>query len=309
MAGNINNKVIVITGPTASGKTGLSIELSKHLDIEIISADSRQLYKYLDIGTAKPSKEELNSVTHHFIDLLYPDEYYSAGKFGNEARRKVDEILQRNKVPVVVGGSGLYIKAMCEGLFEDDADTEKRIIIRDVLYQELEKSGKDALYDKLKALDYDAAMIYNDKNARRVIRALEHIQLTGEKFSDAIKRNNLKSLNCIYFGINFERNDLYDRINKRVDLMLKDGLVEETKKVFEMGYSSELNSLNTVGYKEITDYLYGKMTLDDAAEEIKKNTRRYAKRQITWFKRYNDMIWLDGQNLSTEIIMKKYYEN
>lgn len=309
MAGNQNNKVIVIGGPTASGKTNLSIDLSKHLNIEIISADSRQLYKYLDIGTAKPDTDELNAVKHHFIDFLYPDEYYSAGKFGIEARKIVDDILQRDKTPVIVGGSGLYIKALCEGLFEDDTDSNKRVKIREVLYEELNKNGKDALYHKLKALDYEAALLYKDKNARRVIRALEHIQITGEKFSEAMKKISAKSLNCIYFGINFERSELYNRINKRVDMMIESGLVDEMQNILDMGYSHELNSLNTVGYKEISDFIFGNCSLEDAVSEIKKNTRRYAKRQMTWFKRYDDMIWLDGQILSTELILKKYYEN
>ncbi len=306
MAGK-NSKVIVITGPTASGKTSLSVRLSEYADIEIISADSRQVYKYLDIGTAKPDEDELKAVKHHFIDILYPDEYFSAGEFAKQARIVIREIFNRNKIPVIVGGSGLYIQAVCEGLFEGNENIEKREQTRKLLYKELELNGKDALYDKLKALDEEAALLYPDKNARRVIRALEHILTTGELFSDSIKKNQLNNLNCLYFGINFERNILYERINQRVDWMLKNGLIEETKNVLNLGYSAELNSLNTVGYKEIISYFDGNISLDVAIEEIKKNTRRYAKRQITWFRRNNDIHWFSPDNILTEKIINDYY--
>lgn len=304
----MNNKVIVIIGPTASGKTSLAVELAGISNLEIISADSRQLFKYMDIGTAKPTKDELSVAKHHFIDVLEPDEHYSAGKYGEDARIVVNEIIQRNKIPVIVGGSGLYIDALCEGLFNEDEDLEKRKNIRKSLEYELSKSGKDELFDKLKALDPESANNYSDKNPRRVIRALEYILVTGKKISLAQKNNLEKKLICCYFGINFERNLLYDRINKRVDLMIENGLTEETRKLLDMGFSKDLNSLNTVGYKEIIKYLDGHYSLSDAIDEIKKNTRRYAKRQITWFKRYKDAIWFEPNNIDIDLILKSYNE-
>lgn len=302
------DKAIVIIGPTASGKTSLSLKLSEISDIEIISSDSRQLYKYLDIGTAKPTKEELNAVKHHFIDYLTPDEYYSAGRFGKEAKVILKKIHENNKIPVITGGSGLYIQALCDGLFDEEAENEKREGIRKTLYSELEKCGKEELYNKLIALDPEIANYYADKNPRRTIRALEHILTTGELFSTAIKKNFEKKLKCVYFGINFEREELYKRINKRVDIMIEQGLIKETENVLNMGYSKDINSLNTVGYKEIINFLEGTYSLDFAIEEIKKNTRRYAKRQITWFKRYADAIWFEPDKIDTKTILNAYNE-
>lgn len=307
MAG-LMDKAIVIIGPTASGKTSLSLKLSEISDIEIISSDSRQLYKYLDIGTAKPTKEELNAVKHHFIDYLTPDEYYSAGRFGKEAKVILKKIHENNKIPVITGGSGLYIQALCDGLFDEEAENEKREGIRKTLYSELEKCGKEELYNKLIALDPEIANYYADKNPRRTIRALEHILTTGELFSTAIKKNFEKKLKCVYFGINFEREELYKRINKRVDIMIEQGLIKETENVLNMGYSKDINSLNTVGYKEIINFLEGTYSLDFAIEEIKKNTRRYAKRQITWFKRYSDAIWFEPDKIDTKTILNAYNE-
>jgi tRNA dimethylallyltransferase len=295
---HISNTIIVITGPTASGKTAVSVELSKILDIEIISADSRQIYKYLDIGTAKPSREEQLAAKHHFIDILKPDEYYSAGLFGEQSEKRILHILKQKKLPVVVGGSGLYIKALFEGLFKEDTiDIDKRQKVRTELEERLSNDGLEKLYDELCRKDPISAKKFPDMNPRRVIRALEHYILTGQALSLSHK-NAAKSakFNPLYFSIHFERKELYDRINLRTELMWKSGLIEEVQNIIDMGYSVNSNSLNTVGYKEAIKYINGELTENVAIELIKKNTRNYAKRQLTWFRDMN-IKQLKGSNI------------
>lgn len=302
--------MIIIGGPTASGKTALSIHISKYLDIEIISADSRQVYKYLDIGTAKPDTEELSAVKHHFIDILRPDEYFSAGVFGKSALETAKEIFNHGKIPVVVGGSGLYIKALIEGFFDDDEENfYKREEIRKELEDKLLIEGKESLYGELYSIDPDSAIKYQDKNPRRVIRALEYIYLTGKKFSETFEKFQDRQINYSYFAIEFNRDELYNRINLRTEKMWENGLIDETKKVLEMGYSKELNSLNTVGYKESIEFLEEKISEQRVIELIQQNTRRYAKRQITWFKKVNDINYLDSTlpyNSMAELIVEKF---
>jgi tRNA dimethylallyltransferase len=289
-----NSSILVIGGPTASGKTGIALELSKHLNIEIISADSRQVYKYLDIGTAKPSKEELAKVPHHFIDFLEPNEYFSAGLFENLAEKKILEIYSRNSLPVVVGGTGFYIKALCEGLFDFEVTAED-FNTRNLLNDKYKKYGIEVLYDELLNIDKDSAEKYSDKNPRRVIRALEYYYLNGIQLSKVWQEEKLlKSFKPIYFARNILRSELYSVINNRTDEMWKNGLLEETKKVLEMGFDPSQNALNTVGYKETIAYINKQIDEKTAIEEIKKNTRRYAKRQMTWFKGINSMKWLSG---------------
>ncbi len=291
--------VIIITGPTASGKTGLSLNLSKIIPIEVISADSRQIYRYMDIGTAKPNQDELKSVKHHFIDYLNPDEDYNSGKFGNEAEKIVLEILKNGKIPVVVGGSGLYIKSLCEGLFNQEENFALHGI-RSFLSEKLKEKGKDYLYEELLKIDKDAAELYKDKNPRRVLRALEYYYTYGSSITQSRQKNVIKrGFKYTYFGINHERQTLYDRINLRTKNMWRDGLVDETKNILDKGYSPELNSLNTVGYKETIAYLQGKLSEYNAIAQIQKNTRRYAKRQITWFKKVSDIVWLNISNFES----------
>jgi tRNA dimethylallyltransferase len=302
-----SNKIIVILGPTASGKTEVSIELSKYLDLEIISADSRQIYKYLDIGTAKPTKEEQSAVPHHFIDILDPAQYYSAGKFGNDAEKVVQEIFLRGRIPCVVGGSGLYIQSLCEGLFdENDNENDTRLEIRICLENKFKKSGIENLYNELKEIDIDSANKYGDMNPRRIIRALEyyysnHIPLSKAHNEFQTNRN----FTPVYFGIEHERKELYDRINLRSENMWKSGLIEETKHILEMGYLPSLNSLNTVGYKECIAFLNNELSEKEAIEKIKQNTRHYAKRQLTWFRKNPNIKWLNGnpKNIAEVITM------
>ena len=299
---NLNEvKTIIICGATASGKTDISLELNKYLNIEIISADSRQIYKYLDIGTAKPTDEELNLVKHHFINMLTPDENYSAGKFGNNAYNILIDIHKRGKIPVIVGGSGLYIKALVEGFFENTDDKIDNNI-RQQLENELKIKGIDALYNELKIVDAALYELYSDKNPRRIIRALQHNKQYGKRLSeDWNTEQNKKNIIPFYFCIDEKREILYDRINQRVLKMWDMGLVEETKKVLNLGYNANLNSLNTVGYKEAISYLNGYFSKDKAIEEMQKNTRRYAKRQNTWFKKVQNIKYVDKKNILNEI--------
>lgn len=291
-----NRTILVVTGPTASGKTKISLELSADLDIEIISADSRQIYKNINIGTAKPSKEELSAVPHHFIDYLELNEYYSAGMFEKDSEKVVDEIFGRGKIPVVTGGTGLYIKALCSGFF-DDSENEKDLQIRDELQYILEKEGKGILYDKLMEIDPESARKYSDRNPRRVMRALEYYYSKGIKFSDAHKQQkNNKNFKVVYFYVNRKREEIYDLINERVLKMWADGLEDETRHILDMGFSETLNSLQTVGYKETLSYIKGNITKEEAIYLIQRNTRHYAKRQMTWFRSMKDIIWIQTKD-------------
>ncbi|MDR0926650.1 MAG: tRNA (adenosine(37)-N6)-dimethylallyltransferase MiaA [Ignavibacteria bacterium] len=276
---------IVVCGATASGKTAYSLQLAEKQDIEIISADSRQVYKFLTIGTAKPSASEMQKVKHHYIDILMPDANYSAGEYGEQAYATLIDIAERGKTPVIVGGSGLYIKSLCEGLFKEDTPVD--VGIRNKLEMELQANGIDTLYNKLKEVDAPLYNLYSDRNPRRVLRALEYYYSNGIRLSDAYankpSRDRIKPR---YVFIDVARDVLYDKINRRVMQMWEDGLVDETESVLNMGYSPTLNSLNTVGYKETIVYLNGDMSLDTAISEIQKNTRHYAKRQLTWLRKF-----------------------
>ncbi|MDQ1265812.1 MAG: tRNA dimethylallyltransferase [Bacteroidota bacterium] len=302
---------IVITGPTASGKTAAAVELSKFLPIEVISADSRQIYRYLDIGTAKPTSEELKAVRHHFIDILYPDEYYSAGLFEKQAGLVLNDIFLRNKIPVIVGGSGLYIKALCEGFFDEESvDKNQKEIIRKQLENRLANEGIDSLYSELLKIDSYSAMIYSDKNPRRIIRALEFFELYGSTISNAHKEYQAKKdFKAVYYGIYFDRENLYKRINLRAEWMWNNGLVDEVKDILKIGYKKELNSLNTVGYKEAIGYLDSLLNSEMALNEIQKNTRRYAKRQMTWFNKIDSIRWLDAKSDVAGIIAQDFKNN
>jgi tRNA dimethylallyltransferase len=303
-------KLIVITGPTASGKSALALGFALATNAEIISADSRQLFSHLDIGTAKPSKDELESVPHHFIGIKSPQEHYSAGIFEKDAREVRQDILNRNKKAILVGGSGLYVKAFCDGLFqEDEVSTQRNNNIREKLNLRFETEGIEKLYNELEKCDPLSHQKYSDKNRVRVIRALEYFLINGRAISEAHQESkaHARDFEPIYFGLEFSRQDLYERINKRTLQMWEDGIVQETKDVLAMGYSKDLNSLNTVGYKEVISYLEGNLTKDEAISLIGQNTRRYAKRQITWCRnQIPQMNWLSGsmeENIS-EIIKK-----
>jgi tRNA dimethylallyltransferase len=286
---DINRMAIVLVGPTGAGKTELSILIASEIPVEIVSADSRQIYKYMDIGTAKPSNQILSEIRHHFINILEPDQNYSAGQFGLQARAVIDEIFQGNRTPLIVGGSGLYIKALLNGFFEGDVRDEK---IRKSLEKRLVREGGQSLYEELVKLDQAAAMKIHPNNSQRIIRALEVCLAANEKFSD-LQRKKLPKLNfrVLKFGINKPRAQLYDDINRRVDQMFSDGLVEEVSGLLDRGYKKSLNSLNSVGYKEVIDYLEGSIDFETCVDLVKQNSRRYAKRQLTWFRADHGIKW------------------
>lgn len=286
-------KLIVLLGPTASGKTELSLQLTNYFDFEIISADSRQIYKYLDIGTAKPTPDELKKVNHHFISIINPDEYYSAGIFAKEASEIIHSINKQGKIPLVVGGSGLYIKALCEGLFESDYDSKVKLIAKKKLIKMKNDFGIDYLYKHLESIDPEAAKIYPDKNPSRIIRALEHYYITGTKFSSSLEKISEPDFETHYIGIYTDRQKLYSRIDDRTEKMWELGLLNETKDILERGYSPDLNSLNTVGYKECISLLQGNISEKTAVEKIKQHTRNYAKRQMTWFRKVPNVKWIN----------------
>jgi tRNA dimethylallyltransferase len=243
---------------------------------------------------------------HHFIDFAMPDDYYSAGLFGDQASARAEEIFSRGRLPVVVGGSGLYIKAMCEGLFKEDNTPASKTAIRQSLDDKFNNFGIDTLYSELMQVDSKSALKYTDKNPRRIIRALEYYYTTGTPISKEWQDSPAqRNFNVVYFGIMPERPALYEKINLRSEIMWKSGLVEETERVISMGYSPALNSLNTVGYKETIDHLNGKITAIEALEKIKQNTRRYAKRQMTWFRRNSSIHWIEGPPEDTAQIIYK----
>lgn len=289
MAKLTEKRIIVILGPTGVGKTDLSIQISKKFPVEIISADSRQLYKYLDIGTAKPSESVLKMVPHHFINMLNPDQYYSAGRFGRDARRKIEEIFERQKVPLVVGGSGLYVKALMEGFFEGELRNDN---IRKSLQNRLEQEGSQPLYQDLLKIDEVTARRLHPHNGKQIIRALEVYLSTGELLSELQKKKMpAPDFQSLKFGLLKERQQLYEGIDRRVDQMFADGLLAEVARILEMDYDKSMNSLNTVGYKEVIRYIEGKIAYETCVNLIKRNSRRYAKRQLTWFRPEEDIRW------------------
>lgn len=287
-----NSKITVIVGPTCSGKTYLSFKLAEKIPSEIISADSRQIYKHLNIGTAKPSIQQLQNVPHHLISILDPSENFDVSIFEKEAEVAIENIFNKNKTPIVVGGSGLYIKALIDGIFDT---AEKDEEYRKTLLQKRKDFGNEVLYDELKKVDPVSAVKMLPQNWKRVIRALEVLHTTGEPIwkHHQLQLSKEKKYNFLQFGLNWERKLLYENINHRVDSMIENGLVEEVKNVLSLGYDKNLNSLNTVGYKEIVQHLEGEISLDKAIELIKRNTRHYAKRQMTWFRKDERIHWFD----------------
>ncbi len=280
---NFRKRLIIVQGPTASGKTSLAISLAKHFQTEIISGDSRQFYKEISIGTAKPTTSELNEIKHHFIDSHIITTELTAASYSIEARIILNTLFKTKNEVVLVGGSGMFIDALTFGL--DEIETSSEIKLE--LEKRLETEGLEVLVKDLERLDPAFSAIVDKKNPVRIVRALEVIYSSGQKYS-AQRKGFKNDLDCeiIRFSIQWERKKLYERINQRVDNMLTDGLLDEVKSVIQF---RNLKSLNTVGYKELFDYFDGKMTLDEAIEKIKQHSRNYAKRQETWLKRYNDL--------------------
>ncbi len=289
-------EVIVIAGPTASGKTSLSIELAKLLDGEIISADSMQVYKFMDVGTAKPSVEEMQGIRHYLIDELLPTEEFNVVKFKELAEKYIDVILERGKQPVIVGGTGLYISSLINNI--NFSDTVSDWELRRQLGREAEENGPVYIHDKLRLVDPVSAANIHPNNVKRVIRALEVYYQTQRPMSyhNEKSREIPPKYKFILLGLTMDREKLYDRINKRVDIMLENGLIEEVERLVEMGYADSITSMQGIGYKEILSYLRNEISLEEAVETVKRESRRYAKRQITWFKRIKEIKWFSIDN-------------
>ncbi|WP_019227017.1 tRNA (adenosine(37)-N6)-dimethylallyltransferase MiaA [Sedimentibacter sp. B4] len=294
----MSNKIIVIVGPTAVGKTYVSIELAKKLGTEIISADSMQIYKGMDVGTAKIKTEEMQGIKHHMIDLIYPDENYSVSDFKREAEKNIDEMISRGKVPVIVGGSGLYVNSLIYDLDFSNAKSNEKL--RDYYTYYHKEHGEDALYEKLKKIDPESAEKIHKNNVKRVIRALEVYDLTGRKFSETntdIRKKSSK-YDFILIGLSMDRKILYERINQRVDKMINEGLVEEVKSLIDKGFEKNLISMQAIGYKEIIEFLEGNITFEEAVNILKQNTRHFAKRQFTWFLKDENVKWFDIEDVN-----------
>jgi len=295
---NINSKtIIVIVGPTASGKTKLGIDIAKYFNTEIISADSRQIYKGLKLGTAQPTNEEISQIKHHLIDFVDVKDYYSVAQYEQDSLKILQNLFKNNDIVVIVGGTGFYINALCNGI-DDIPEINKEINdLVDDLYQ---KEGLQKCVDELLKLDSKSGDFIELQNPVRVIRALKVIKNTGKPIYEYFNKTKKKrDFNIIYVGINLDRDYLYDRINKRVDIMINDGLVDEARNFIDFQH---YNSLNTIGYKEIFNYLNGKYSLKEAIEDIKLNTRHYAKRQMTWFRKNKDINWFENVDSDKIII-------
>lgn len=290
----INDKkpLIIIAGPTACGKTSVSVELARLIGGEIISADSMQVYKYMDIGTAKIMPDEMQGVRHYLVDELEPDEEFNVAVFKNKAKAYIEQIHSRGKMPVMVGGTGFYINAVVyDNDFSQDCSDDS---VRKELEAYLEQNGKEALYARLKSVDPVACETIHINNTKRVIRALEFFETTGEKISEHNKTEKEREpfYDAKIFVLNMNRERLYNRIDKRIDLMLEQGLVDEVKRLYPR-YDRNLVSMQGLGYKEIIAYLEGECTLDEAVYILKRDTRHFAKRQLTWFKHQCSGIWVD----------------
>ena len=296
--------VVVIAGPTGAGKTSLGMELAQRLGGEIISVDSRQIYRYMDIGTAKPTIAELSLIRHHFVDLRNPDEVYNAGAFGRDARESIRSLWERGTIPVLVGGSGLYFQAILDGFF---VDTQDRSEARSQLEQKLDARGLEFLYAELAKLDPLAHARINPSDSPRILRALELARDGGAGQEVRWQEHSEKALEClpVAFCITHPRDRLYQRIDDRVDRMIADGLVDEVRHLNEMGYSSEAVGMQTFGYAEIGQILDGALSRTSAVEAIKVKSRQYAKRQLTWFRRDRRFRWLDIDDLGQAGALKR----
>ena len=302
----MNSSVIILLGPTGIGKSKVAITLSAFFSSEIVSADSMQVYKYMNIGTAKPSREDRRVVPHHMINIVHPDQYFSAGEYSKMAREKINRIIESGKTPIIVGGSGLYIRALVDGLFSEPVISntiKKRVKIQ------LDNKGSDYLHRKLKKIDPVAASKIHPNDWRRIIRALEVFLSTGETISSLQSKAKAEPIDCQYLiiGLKTERSNLYERIESRVDSMFKKGLVKEVRQLIKRGYSQDLLPMRSLGYKEVFRYINGDYGIDEAKALIKKNTRHFAKRQMTWFNKDFRIKWIEtgDADMETDLICHK----
>lgn len=300
--------LVMIGGPTACGKTAMSIELAKRINGEVISGDSMQIYRYMDIGTAKVTEEEKQGIPHYLVDELNPDEEFNVMIFQQKAKAYMNEIWAKGKIPIIVGGTGFYMNAL---LYDTDfTETENDTSFREECYKQAQNEGAEVLFERLKKIDPEYAEIIHANNVKRVARALEYHFLTGEKFSqhNAEQREKESPYQDAVIILTMEREKLYQRINDRVDLMMEQGLLAEVKCLLEKGYSSDLVSMQGLGYKEFMPYFRGECSLDDAVEQLKKGTRHFAKRQLTWFRRQIDGLWVDLSKADLDLAMTDVME-
>ncbi len=285
--------LVILTGPTAVGKTKASIGLAKAIGGEIISADSMQVYKQMDIGSAKIKPSEMDGIPHYLVDILEPDEEFHVVLFQQMAKQAIQKIYEKGKIPILVGGTGFYIQAVLYDI--DFSANEKDTSYREKLEKLAQTKGAEYLHDRLREVDEKSAQDIHANNVKRVIRALEYFHQTGEKISEhnEEQRKKVSPYNFSYFVLNDERAHLYEKINLRVDQMINEGLVREVQSLKEKGYTRDMVSMQGLGYKEMLDYLDNKCSLEEAVEIIKRDTRHFAKRQITWFKRESDVTWID----------------
>ena len=287
---NMRKPIIVLLGPTASGKTEVASSLAKEVNAEIISADSMQVYKYFNIGTAKPSRKIRQVIPHHFIDIKYPDEEFSAGEFQWRAIRAVNRIFNKGKLPILVGGTALYIRTITDGICPIPSRNGR---IRKHLYGLAKKYGGNYLYKRLKRVDKKACEKIHPNNLKRIIRALEVYSLTRIPFSAWQNRRYYLPYPIVIFGLDWERNLIYERIGRRVEDMVEEGLVREVERLLNKGYSKKLNSLQSLGYRQAVEFLEGRYDLESMKYLIKRDTRRYAKRQLTWWRKDGRIHWIE----------------
>ncbi len=301
--------LIILTGPTAVGKTKLSILLAKAIDAEIISADSMQVYKHMDIGSAKITPDEMDGIKHYLVDILEPYEDFHVVKFQSLAKQAMQNIYSNNKVPILTGGTGFYIQAVLYDV--DFTESEEDDALRRGLEEFAKNNGSEALFERLRSIDPESCDIIHSNNVKRVIRAIEFYEKTGIPISKHNKEQRAKEspYKFAYFVLDDDRELLYDRINKRVDKMLEAGLVDEVKRLKDSGCRADMVSMQGLGYKEILEYLDGQITLDEAVYKIKRDTRHFAKRQLTWFKREKDVIRLSRQKFENDGQILEYMCN
>lgn len=301
----MKKNIVIVAGPTASGKTACGIEIAKRLNGEIISADSMQIYKHMDIGSAKPTLEEMNGIPHHMIDVVSPDEEFSVALFRELSGKFIDDISSRGKLPIIVGGTGLYINSITYPL--DFTNVAYDLEYREHLEKLAIEKGNQYIHEMLKDIDYESYERIHPNNTKRVIRALEVYKNTGKPISLYQKESQKRDIdyNVAYIGLTMDRAKLYDRINKRVDKMFDMNLVGEVKNLLKMGYNKNMNSMQGIGYKEVIDYINGLYTLTEVKDIIKQSSRRYAKRQLTWFRRESRIHWVNIDNFdSFEAVMQ-----
>lgn len=289
------DKVIVICGPTASGKTSLSIALAKKINGEIVSSDSMQIYKDMDIGTAKPSEEEMQGIKHYLIGIIEPDKRYSVADYKEDAKKAIKEILQKGKVPIIVGGTGLYIDSLIYEIEYPNIEFDSKY--RAELEKQAEEQGLEKIYQKAKEIDPEAVNKISCNDKKRILRILEIYHATGKTKTEQEKESRKKEVEYDYqvYALKWDREKLYERINARVDIMLENGLVEEVKNIMRK-YDEFPTAMQGLGYKEVVEYLNGDLTKQEMEDKIKRETRRYAKRQMTWFRKNKQTIWLNAED-------------